>query len=115
MDLWKVTIEAWPFFSTEGREEAQKLAGERCGSYAVRAVDAADALRAAEYIATGIRANPAVWRALITHASLPSRVKPLNGGRIHAIYGARKCASPRQLSCPISMPVTEGQTLCRPD
>lgn len=68
MELWKVTIEAWPFFcgTDKTTEEAQSAAGNRSASYAVRAVDIADALRMAEAIAMGIRANPAVWRAPIT-------------------------------------------------
>lgn len=61
MYLWKVTIEAWPFSTFD-----QSLAGERSRNYVVRAVDIGDALKAAEHIATGIRSNPAVWRAPIT-------------------------------------------------
>lgn len=66
MDLWKVTIEAWPHQTGEGRDEDQKAAGERSANYTVRAVDMGDALKAAEYIAMGVRANPRVWRAPIT-------------------------------------------------
>lgn len=69
-DRWKVTVEAWPFSPAtqhgETMEIAQKRAGERSASYVVRAVDMGDAFKAAEHIAMGIRANPAVWRAPIT-------------------------------------------------
>lgn len=66
MGPWIVTIEAWPFSTSNGTEIDQKAAGQRSVNYAVRAMDAADALRIAEYIATGVRANPMVWRAPIT-------------------------------------------------
>lgn len=65
-DLWKVTIEAWPHSTGRSQEIDQKEAGERSANYTVRGIDMGDALKAAEYIATGIRANPMVWRAPIT-------------------------------------------------
>lgn len=66
MDRWKITIEAWPHSTGAGAETDQKAAGERVGSYVVRAIDAASALEFAEAIAQGVRANPMVWRAPIT-------------------------------------------------
>lgn len=66
MDMWKITIEAWPHQTGAGIEADQKAAGERFTDYAIRAVDASDALRMAEAIAMGVRANPIVWRAPIT-------------------------------------------------
>jgi hypothetical protein len=66
MDLWKVTIEAWPHSTGRGAQVDQHEAGERVASYPVRAVDMADAMRMAEAVAMGVRANPMVWRAPIT-------------------------------------------------
>lgn len=65
MDRWKITIEAWPF-SVGGAVPDQAAAGDRAKDYVVRAEDAAEAMRLAEAIAMGVRANPAVWRAPIT-------------------------------------------------
>lgn len=60
MYLWKITIEAWPFSGV-----SQDLAGDRSRDYAIRAKDIAEALKLAEAIAMGVRANPAVWIAPI--------------------------------------------------
>lgn len=66
MDRWKITIEAWPHATDEGRAADQVAAGELSADYVVRALDAEHALQFAEAIAMGVRANPRVWRAPIT-------------------------------------------------
>lgn len=65
MNRWKITIEAWPHSTGNGQEADQKLAGNRSTDYVVRALDMADAMKFAEAIAMGVRANPMVWRAPI--------------------------------------------------
>lgn len=65
-DRWMVTIEACPHSSGNGSEKDQEAAGLRHQTFVVRAEGMAAALEAAEHIATGMRANPMVWRAPIT-------------------------------------------------
>jgi hypothetical protein len=62
---WKVTIEAWPHFTGQGREADQAKAGQRVQTYRVGAVDIRRALLCAEHIASGMRSNPMVWQAPI--------------------------------------------------
>ena len=64
-DRWLVTIEAWPHSTGKGQEADQTLAGERRQDFVVRAEGMAAALKHAECIAQGMRANPMVWRAPI--------------------------------------------------
>lgn len=65
-DRWMVTIEAWPHSTGNGNQADQKAAGDRVQNFAVRAIDASEALKCAELIAQGMRTNPMVWRAPIT-------------------------------------------------
>ena len=65
MMQWKVTIEAWPHFTGNGRDADQAKAGDRVQTYRVDAESIAGALRCAQHIASGMRSNPMVWRAPI--------------------------------------------------
>lgn len=66
MRRWKITVETWPYsLPNMTKADAQKLAGTRSADYEVLADCAKSALRMADAIVMGVKANPAVWNAPI--------------------------------------------------
>lgn len=64
-DRWIITIEAWPHSTGNGADADQRAAGPRKNDFVVRAEGMKAAFEAAEFIAMGMRVNPAIWRAPI--------------------------------------------------
>ncbi len=86
VEKWDITIEAWPYSTGNGQEADQKAAGPRSKTFRVRAEDFNQAVRFAQTLAAGVKANPAVWRApiqCVRHARYDD-VLPENGEEVAA-------------------------------
>lgn len=81
MRYWEIKIEVWPHSSGNGATKDQEACGDRERTFKTYAENAAEAMKHADLIVTGIKTNPMVWKAPIISLRQMDHMEDITCGR----------------------------------